>query len=76
MMYIRRYYQESDNREDDSRGRGRPGPAPAVHDRTGTAGYEVLEAPNGYEAIHLVDRRPPDLVVLDLLLPGFGGLGV
>lgn len=42
----------------------------------GLAGYEVLEAPNGYEALHLVDRRPPDLIVLDLLLPGFGGLGV
>jgi two-component system, OmpR family, phosphate regulon response regulator PhoB len=42
----------------------------------GQAGYEVLEAPNGYEAMHLVDRRRPDLIVLDLLLPGFGGLGV
>jgi DNA-binding response OmpR family regulator len=40
------------------------------------AGFEVREAPNGYEAIHSVDRRRPDLIVLDLLLPGFGGLGV
>jgi DNA-binding response OmpR family regulator len=40
------------------------------------AGFTVREAPNGYEAIHSVDRHPPDLIVLDLLLPGFGGLSV
>ena len=40
------------------------------------AGFEVREAPNGYEAIHSVDHHRPDLIVLDLLLPGFGGLGV
>ena len=40
------------------------------------AGFEVQEAPNGYEAIHSVDNHRPDLIVLDLLLPGFGGLGV
>ena len=40
------------------------------------AGFEVREAPNGYEAIHSVERLPPDLIVLDLLLPGFGGLAV
>jgi CheY-like chemotaxis protein len=42
----------------------------------GQAGFDVREAPNGYEAIHSVKRDPPDLIVLDLLLPGFGGLGV
>lgn len=40
------------------------------------AGFVVREAPNGYEAIHSVERDPPDLIVLDLLLPGLGGLGV
>ena len=40
------------------------------------AGFAVQEAPNGYEAIHSVDNHRPDLIVLDLLLPGFGGLGV
>src|SRR5215208_6422361 len=40
------------------------------------AGFDVREAANGYEAIHSVERNPPDLIVLDLLLPGFGGLGV
>lgn len=41
-----------------------------------TSGFTVLEAANGYEAIHSVDQHQPDLVVLDLLLPGYGGLGV
>jgi CheY-like chemotaxis protein len=40
------------------------------------AGFDVLEAPNGYEAIHSVERQLPDIIVLDLLLPGFGGLSV
>jgi CheY-like chemotaxis protein len=40
------------------------------------AGFDVREAPNGYEAIHSVEQNPPDLIVLDLLLPGIGGLGV
>jgi DNA-binding response OmpR family regulator len=40
------------------------------------AGFEVMEAPNGYEALHSVERRQPDVIVLDLLLPGFGGLSV
>ena len=40
------------------------------------AGFEVMEAPNGYEALHSVERRQPDIIVLDLLLPGFGGLSV
>ena len=40
------------------------------------AGFTVQEASNGYEAIHSVERHRPDLIVLDLLMPGFGGLGV
>jgi two-component system phosphate regulon response regulator PhoB len=40
------------------------------------AGFDVLEAANGYEALHSVERHPPDIIVLDLLLPGFGGLSV
>ena len=47
-----------------------------VYDGTNLAGFVVQEAPNGYEAIHSVERQQPDLIVLDLLLPGFGGLGV
>ncbi len=40
------------------------------------AGYEVREASDGTHALRLIDEEPPDLVVLDLLLPLLGGLAV
>jgi len=39
-------------------------------------GYAVREARSGYEALSSIDRDPPDLVVLDLALPGIDGLAV
>jgi two-component system KDP operon response regulator KdpE len=39
-------------------------------------GYKVLTATNGEEAIEAVNRLHPDLVLLDLLLPGISGLEV
>ena len=36
-------------------------------------GYGVLRAYSGTEAIHLLERRKPDLVLLDLMLPGLSG---
>ena len=36
-------------------------------------GFAVVEARGGFEAMRILDTRPPDLVVLDLGLPGFGG---
>jgi two-component system KDP operon response regulator KdpE len=39
-------------------------------------GYEVWEASNGLEAHEAVREFKPDLVLLDLNLPGFGGLEV
>lgn len=40
------------------------------------AGYEVDEAGDGLDALHLIDNRPPDLVVLDLVLRALDGLSV
>lgn len=40
------------------------------------AGYDVLEAGDGMEALRWIDHSPPDLVVLDLLLPRISGLVV
>jgi DNA-binding response OmpR family regulator len=40
------------------------------------AGFEVLTAGTGPEALALARREKPDLVVLDLMLPGLDGLDV
>jgi two-component system nitrogen regulation response regulator NtrX len=37
-------------------------------------GYEVLEASSGPEGVTLVDRESPDLVFLDIKMPGMDGL--
>ncbi|MDQ2104222.1 response regulator [Azospirillum isscasi] len=39
-------------------------------------GYDIAEAEDGAKALEEVRRRPPDLLVLDLGLPGVGGLEV
>lgn len=39
-------------------------------------GHQVLEAPNGDEALDLAQQEAPDLVVLDLMLPGIDGYQV
>lgn len=38
------------------------------------AGFDVTEAGDGLEALNHVDADPPDLVVLDLMLPGVSGV--
>lgn len=40
------------------------------------AGFDVSEARDGIEALQLVDRQAPDLILLDLLLPGLDGVAV
>ncbi len=37
------------------------------------AGYEVAEAADGRGALEAVDEVPPDLLVVDLMLPGLQG---
>jgi response regulator NasT len=39
-------------------------------------GYQLLEAPDGVSALVLAEEKTPDLVVLDLALPGMSGLEV
>jgi DNA-binding response OmpR family regulator len=40
------------------------------------AGYQVVEARDGQEALDQHDRVDPDLIVLDLMLPGMDGMEV
>ena len=39
-------------------------------------GFEVIAATNGYEALKIIDAESPDLVLLDLMLPGLDGIEV
>ena len=42
----------------------------------GQAGYDVEVAPAGGEALVILQRNPPDLLLLDLEMPGLDGLEV
>ena len=37
-------------------------------------GYEVRTAPGGLEALDEINKETPDLVILDLVIPGVSGL--
>ncbi|MEM1333425.1 MAG: response regulator, partial [Actinomycetota bacterium] len=39
-------------------------------------GHEVAEAGDGNVALELLEAEPPDLVVLDMMLPGVNGLDI
>jgi len=39
-------------------------------------GYEVSMAGDGVEALELIQKDPPDLVILDIWLPGMDGIEV
>jgi two-component system KDP operon response regulator KdpE len=39
----------------------------------GEQGFEVLRAHNADEALHLAEKTPPDIAVLDILMPGMSG---
>ena len=42
----------------------------------GTAGFDVRTASTGQQALDAVKARVPDLIVMDLLLPGLSGFEV
>jgi len=39
-------------------------------------GFKVKEAADGFDALDLIRSEPPDLIVLDLMLPGIDGLSL
>src|SRR5574337_1459097 len=39
-------------------------------------GYEIMAASNGEQALELVAAQPPDLILLDIIMPGLDGFDV
>ena len=39
-------------------------------------GFEVIQASRGDEALHLVNQNKPDLILLDVMMPGMDGIEV
>ena len=42
----------------------------------GIEGFEVITAENGEQGLALLQSKPPDLVILDVMMPGLDGLDV
>ena len=47
-----------------------------LQDRLESLGYRVLMAPNGKEALELLGKQSPQMVLLDIEMPGMNGLEV
>lgn len=44
------------------------------HDELAEAGYEVMLAANGQEALKQLDMAKPDLIILDIVMPVMDGM--
>ncbi|HEU5227419.1 MAG TPA: response regulator transcription factor [Ktedonobacteraceae bacterium] len=53
-----------------------PGIMAAVKQALVSHGYKMTTASDGIEALAAVEREPPELILLDLVMPGCGGLEV
>ena len=47
-----------------------------LHSIMSDGGYKPFEAANGAEAIQMMQNEPPNLVILDIIMPGMDGLEV
>ncbi len=45
-----------------------------VSDVMGFEGYRILQASDAESALEIIQRTPPDLVLMDIALPGMDGL--
>lgn len=48
----------------------------AIRMRLESAGYDVIEAADGLAALELARKSPPDLILLDIMLPKLDGYKV
>lgn len=39
-------------------------------------GYQTFQAANGYQALDIVEKHAPDLVLLDMKIPGMDGIEI
>lgn len=46
----------------------------ALHDKLNREGFEVQTAKNGADAIDMVTQSPPDLILLDIVMPKMDGM--
>jgi putative two-component system response regulator len=53
-----------------------PGALSALTDALGTLGFQVVQAANGAAALELARERQPDVVLLDVQMPGMDGFEV
>ena len=47
-----------------------------IEDILNEEGFHVIRAYSGTEALYLLEQQKPDLILLDLILPGLDGEGV
>jgi two-component system cell cycle response regulator DivK len=47
-----------------------------IRDMLAATGYEIVEAESGEEALAAVAKQRPDLILMDILLPGIDGYEV
>ena len=53
-----------------------PGALSALADALGTLGFEVVQAADGVTALELAREKLPDVVLLDVQMPGMDGFEV
>jgi CheY-like chemotaxis protein len=53
-----------------------PGVLALLETRLSSAGYQVVKADNGRDALFLASKEKPDLILLDIVMPGMDGAQV
>jgi DNA-binding NtrC family response regulator len=52
------------------------GPSPSGASAAADEGYTILQAESGEQALALAQESPPDLILLDIIMPGLDGIAV